>query len=576
MEALAAAAASRDEIEVDDNQLGLGNPPVMNPEEDDISLYNSQSPQSSLGSESSTNVRTEHMNRSSNLLMATVSVGDDPNKKKIIEQASEAMEELIKMASKGEPLWQSKGNSEIESLNGFQYLREFGSVDATMEEIIRMVEVGEPQSSLLSGTQDMPTSSSKPEFEPLHIEASREIGFFNMSPSSIVELLMDLMTAEFHLSTPLVPARQSHFARYCRKLDERTWGVVDVSLENLFPNTQVKFLRRPSGCLIQEMHNGSSKVTWVEHVEVDNRSVHPIFRSIVSSGFAFSAKRWISMINRHCQWLATSMARTTPTDDFVLIPQPGRESLLKLAEKMTRNFFQNISSSTENSWLRLPKNIGAEDIRFRFGDAVVVPGKPLASCTIVYTTTIRLQIPTKTLFDFLRHEHSRTQWDLLSKEKFVGELAYVKNGENPENRVSIIQVNSSPSKIEILYLQESFRDETGSYVVYAPIDIFAMSMILSGGNPNFAAILPSGFSILPDNPPGQGEEGSILTIAFHCTDSLSTEKNIPYETLKTIDGVLTTTAASIKDAVIAYRSKWKFTRKRSNRFRTRRTTCNGA
>ncbi|XWS51917.1 hypothetical protein CRYUN_Cryun11dG0023000 [Craigia yunnanensis] len=504
------------------------------------------------------------------------------------------MEELIKMTSKGEPLWQRQGNSEIENLNGLQYLREFGIVDATMEEIIRMVEIGEPQclpsfgynNEFHSGSQAMPISPSKLEFEPLHVEASREVGFVNMNPIDIVELLMDskrwsitfsnivsrttllgvildsvdgsyngmlqVMTAEFHHCTPLVPARRSSFARYCRKLAYGTWGVVDVSLENLFPYPQVQFRRRPSGCLIQEMPNGSSKVTWVEHVEVDNRSLHPIFHPIVSSGFAFSAKRWIAMINRHCQWLATSMARSTPTDAGVLIPQSGRKSLLKLAESMTRNFFMNLSSCTENLWMKLPISIGAEDIRFRFGNTLVVPGKPPSS-TIIFTTSLRLPIPTKILFDFLRHEYSRNKWDLLSNERLVRELAYVINGENPENRVSIMQVNSSPNKIEILYLQESFSDETGSYVVYAPIDIFAMSKILNGGNPNFAAILPSGFAILPDKPPGQGDQepvGSILTIAFHSADRSLTADYIPPATLKTISAVLTTTAASIKDAII--------------------------
>lgn len=63
-----------------------------------------------------------------------------------------------------------------------------------------------------------------------------------------------------------------------------------------------------------------------------------------------------------------------------------------MAERMTRNFFKNISSSTENLWLRLPKNIGDEDIRFRFGNALVVPAKPLATYTIVYTTSLRLPI----------------------------------------------------------------------------------------------------------------------------------------------------------------------------------------
>lgn len=108
-------------------------------------------------------------------------------------------------------------------------------------------------------------------------------------------------------------------------------------------------------------------------------------------------------------------------------------------------------------------------------------------------------------------------------------------------------------------------------MVYAHIDVFAMSMILNGGNPSFAAIFPSGFSILPDNTLGQGEEGCILTIAFQSADSLLTENYMSSQTLRTIDGVLTTTAASIKDAIVTDRSNRKFNRKRSNRFRTRNT-----
>ncbi|TYJ48674.1 hypothetical protein E1A91_A01G079700v1 [Gossypium mustelinum] len=302
------------------------------------------------------------MNRASDLLMA-ISIGAGLNKNKIIEQAVEAMEELFKLAIMGEPLWQHNGNGGMETLNGFQYLREFGSFDATMEQIMRMVEVGEPQCFLSSDCncnfdQDVPSSFSKLNFEPLNIETSRETAFVEMNPMNIVQLLMDtkqwatafysivsrttllgvilenvdgsyngvlqVMSAEFHQRTPLIPARQCYFARYCKKHTNGTWGVVDVSLENLFPYPQVQFRRRPSGCVIQEVGNRGSKVTWIEHVEVDNRSLHPLFRPIVSSGFAFSAKRWIATINRHCQWLTTSTARTTPTTDGVLIPQEGR------------------------------------------------------------------------------------------------------------------------------------------------------------------------------------------------------------------------------------------------------------
>jgi homeobox-leucine zipper protein len=68
------------------------------------------------------------------------------------------------------------------------------------------------------------------------------------------------MTAEFQVPSPLVPTRESYFVRYCKQHTDGTWAVVDVSLDNLRPSPSSRCRRRPSGCLIQEMPNGYSKV----------------------------------------------------------------------------------------------------------------------------------------------------------------------------------------------------------------------------------------------------------------------------------------------------------------------------
>lgn len=68
------------------------------------------------------------------------------------------------------------------------------------------------------------------------------------------------MTAEFQVPTPLVPTRDSQFVRYCKQHEDGIWAVVDVSVDNLQPGPMLRCRRRPSGCLIQEMPNGYSKV----------------------------------------------------------------------------------------------------------------------------------------------------------------------------------------------------------------------------------------------------------------------------------------------------------------------------
>ena len=54
------------------------------------------------------------------------------------------------------------------------------------------------------------------------------------------------------------------------------------------------------------------QVIWVENVEADNSNVHGVFEQMVSSGFAFSAKRWVETIARHCQRPSSPMATISP------------------------------------------------------------------------------------------------------------------------------------------------------------------------------------------------------------------------------------------------------------------------
>ena len=68
------------------------------------------------------------------------------------------------------------------------------------------------------------------------------------------------MTAEFQVPSPLVPTRENFFVRYCKKNADGSWVVVDVSLDGLRSCPIPRCRRRPSGCLIQELPNGYSKV----------------------------------------------------------------------------------------------------------------------------------------------------------------------------------------------------------------------------------------------------------------------------------------------------------------------------
>ncbi|KAL8214712.1 hypothetical protein R6Q57_004161 [Mikania cordata] len=109
----------------------------------------------------------------------------------------------------------------------------------------------------------------------------------------------------------------------------------------------------------------------------------------------------------------------------------------------------------------------------------------------------------------------------------------------------------------MLILQESSNDSTGSYVIYAPVDIAAMNVVLNGGDPDYVALLPSGFAILPDgggtHQGGRilevGNGGSLLTVAFQIlVDSVPTAK-LSLGSVATVNSLIKCTVERIKAAV---------------------------
>ncbi|GMN49839.1 hypothetical protein TIFTF001_019002 [Ficus carica] len=507
---------------------------------------------------------------SSSDLLRSVTVPTEADKPVIVELAVAAMEELVRMAQTGDPLW-VPGDNSSEMLNEDEYLRSF------------------PR-----GIGPKPLGMKS--------EASRESAVVIMNHTNLVEILMDVnqwstvfcgvvsramtldilstgvagnyngalqvMTAEFQVPSPLVPTRENYFVRYCKQHADGTWAVVDVSLDNLRPSPISRSRRRPSGCLIQELPNGYSKaippfllslisVIWVEHVEVDDRAVHNIYKPLVNSGLAFGAKRWVATLDRQCERLASSMASNIPAENLCVITSPeGRKSMLKLAERMVMSFCVGVGASTAHAWTTLSAT-GSDDVRVMTRKSMDDPGRP-PGIVLSAATSFWLPVPPKRVFDFLRDENSRSEWDILSNGGLVQEMAHIANGRDHGNCVSLLR-SANSSQSNMLILQESCTDSTGSYVIYAPVDIVAMNVVLSGGDPDYVALLPSGFAILPDGPTNfnnagggileVGSGGSLLTVAFQIlVDSVPTAK-LSLGSVATVNNLIKCTVERIRAAV---------------------------
>eukprot|EP00252_Welwitschia_mirabilis_P021478 TRINITY_DN5523_c0_g2_i1.p1 TRINITY_DN5523_c0_g2~~TRINITY_DN5523_c0_g2_i1.p1 ORF type:complete len:813 (-),score=76.00 TRINITY_DN5523_c0_g2_i1:921-3359(-) len=493
-------------------------------------------------------------------------LGTATEKTIMAELAMAAMEEFFKMAQAEEPLWLRSLDTDKQTLNYEEYMHQFPST-ITPKPVGFTVEATRDTGVVMIRGLDLVDTL-------MDVERWKEMFSCIISRAEVVEVIssglggtrngsLQLMHAELQVLSPLVPLREVYFLRFCKQHAEGLWAVVDVSL-NTFPDPSehrqqlIKCRRFPSGCLIQEISSASSKVTWVEHAEYDERLVHRLYKSLLSSGMAYGAHRWLAILRRQCECLAAFVASARYANGGTPSAS-GRRSMLKLAQRMTDNFCAGVSASV-HVWNRIPAGVSAEeDVRIMTRKSIDDPGEP-PGVVLSAATSVWLPVSPHRLFQFLRDERLRSEWDILSNGGPMQEMSHISKGQDPGNCVSLLRANAmSASQNSMLILQETCTDTSGSLVVYAPVDVPAIHVVLSGGDPANVALLPSGFAILPDGPQCQplppvragetGVGGSLLTVAFQIlVNSLPTAK-INVDSINTVNNLITCTVHKIKAAL---------------------------
>eukprot|EP00249_Psilotum_nudum_P021393 c28090_g2_i1 orf=1281-3146(-) len=330
----------------------------------------------------------------------------DIEKPMLIELAVTSLEELHRMCRSEEPLWIKCGDGS-EVLNYDEYLNQFPrgigprplglKTEVTRETGLVIMN----SMALVDGLMD---ANKLMEMFPSIISKAATVEILSPGMGGTRDGALQLMYAELQVLTPLVQGREIFFLRYCKQTVDKSWIVVDVSVDTLRDNPLPSLLgcrRRPSGCLVQDMPNGYAQVTWVEHVEADDRSINRMYRPLVNSGLAFGARRWLATLKRHCDSMASLLATNIPTRELGVIPSPeGRRGMLRLAQKMMLTFCANVSASSSNSWYNIP-NCGDEKVRVMTRDN---PGNGVVLCA---ATSMWLAFPRQQVFDFLRDERFR-------------------------------------------------------------------------------------------------------------------------------------------------------------------------
>ncbi|KAG5132635.1 hypothetical protein JHK82_023823 [Glycine max] len=343
---------------------------------------------------------------------------------------------------------------------------------------------------------------------------------------------LQLMFEQMHVLSPLVQPREFQFLRYCQQIEEGVWVIADVSFDSFRQKTSFfHSWRHPSGCMIQEMPNGCSMVTWVEHVEVDDKiQTHQLYKDLIATGIAYGAERWIMELQRICERFACFYVERIPSQDSggVINSLEGRRSVMNFSHRMIKVFCESLTMSGNLDFphMNMENNSG---LRVSIRKNRNHLGQP-KGMIVVAATSIWLPLHYMKVFEFFTDDRRRAQ-------PFI------------------------PNENNALVLQESFTTPMGSYVVYAPTDVAAMNSAINGEDSSMLPVLPSGFVISADGEPNaalgafnssdiERLGGSLLTVAFQILASSPDGINMSnMESVEAVNSLLTSTILKVKDAL---------------------------
>ncbi|KAI4387015.1 hypothetical protein MLD38_004882 [Melastoma candidum] len=487
------------------------------------------------------------------------------DKSRIMELVNQAMEELTRMATAGEPLWVRSIETGREILNYDEYVKEF-SIDTSGDgKVKRSIEASRETGMVFVDlprlVQSFMDVNQWKEMFPCMISKAATVDVICSGEGPNRNGAVQLMFAELQILTPMVPTREVYFIRYCKQLSAEQWAIVDISVDKVEDNIDaslVKCRKRPSGCIIEDKSNGHCKVIWVEHQECQKSTVHPMYRTIVNSGLAFGARHWMATLQLQCERIVFFMATNVPTKDSSGVATlAGRKSILRLAQRMTQSFCHAIGASSYHSWTKVPGKTG-EDIRVSSRKNLNDPGEP-RGVILCAVSSVLLPVSPHTLFDFLRDSARRHEWDIMSSGEPVQSIANLSKGQDRGNAVNIQTMKSKENSMWVL--QDSCTSAYESMIVHAQVDITGMQAVMTGCDSGSIAILPSGFSILPDGLESRPlvissrreeksfEGGSLLTLAFQILTSTSPAAKLTMESVESVNTLISCTLRNIKTSL---------------------------
>lgn len=479
----------------------------------------------------------------------------ESQKARMSEIAASAMEELTRLLRANEPLWVESPNDGRYFIHHGTYVKDFPNTTHSNIPTVRIESSKDSGLVAISATKlvDMFLGDKWADLFPTIITRAKTLQVLEAWMIENKDGALLLMYEQMHVLSPLVASRDFYFLRHCKAVEQGVWVVVDVSF-NFFKEISNSYWKLPSGFMIEEMPNMCSKVTWVEHIEVDYKPrIHRLYKDLMCGNSPYGADCWLSKL----QWMSERMFFSVgelSLSDFAsgIILPAGKSGIMKLSERMMKRFCSILSMPDK---MKFPKLAETNNSGVRF--SVSMGTEPIEPSGMIVTaaSSLWLPLPRERVFSFFLDIKMRNQWDVLSGGCAVSEIAHITTGTNPGNSVSLI-LPYVPSE-NFAILQETCIDSMASLLIYAPIDIAAMHAALGDEDTSDLEILPSGFIVSGDGHPDTGSSvasssarsgGSLLTVVFQLLAS-SVSMELQPEKVAKVNGLVSSTVQRIKTAL---------------------------
>ncbi|MCD7455182.1 hypothetical protein HAX54_027312 [Datura stramonium] len=195
------------------------------------------------------------------------------DKSMLMNIALAALNELLKLANNDEPLWIRSLNGRGEILNLKEYAGSFIPIIGMKPRHFTTEATrasGIVVGNSLTLVETLMDKSRWVEMFPCLVGKTNTIDVISTGIGGSKDGALLLIKTELQIISDLVPVREIEFLRFCRKYAEDIWAIVDVSVDIIQEGSQqykIKNCRRlPSGCIVQDMHNGSSKMIAIPYI----------------------------------------------------------------------------------------------------------------------------------------------------------------------------------------------------------------------------------------------------------------------------------------------------------------------